>query len=190
MSAREKIIIGIALVLIVAAVGAGIWIGRPGKIIETAAPEVKQDDGSIIVERAPDAKAKPKQKVPKGSKVERTGEITVQGGAPAAAGKPCPPVTIDTTLVRNEDGSQRVIVSSPDGPITRAIDIPVETAAPPPEPKLWAAGLSYDPIKQTGGLWVERDIMRVRLGAEVGQARVVVGGPAAVEFRIKAGVTF
>ena len=186
-------LIAVLIILALVAIGGlGYWVGHPAKVIEQAAPEVKQADGSIIAERAPDPKAKPKQQIPKGGKVERTGEYTALGGGLKIDGvlRPCPPVTIDTTLVRMPDGSKRVTVSSPDGTITHAIDIPVETAAPAPEPKQWAAGLSYDPIKQTGGLWIERDVMRVRLGAEIGQARLIVSGPSAIEARVRIGMTF
>ena len=186
---------GVVIALIALAAGGGCiglgwWLGKPAVVVENAAPAEKQADGSTIAERRPDAKAKPKQQIPKGAKVERTGEITVQGETPKENVKPCPPVTIDTTLIRNADGSKRVIVSSPDGTVTRAIDIPVETAAPPPEPKLWAAGVSYSPTKQTSGIWIERDIARVRLGAEINQARPIVTGPAGVEARVRIGWTF
>lgn len=184
----------IALALGGACAGLGWWFGQPAKVVESAAPAETQPDGSIIVERRPDAKAKakPKQKIPKGATVERTGEFEVVGGGLKIDGvlKPCPPVTIDTTLIRNADGSKRVIVSSPDGEITRAVDIPVETAAPPPEPKKWAAGVSYNPVKQTAGLWIERDIWRARLGLEINQARQVISGPTNTEARLRLGVTF
>lgn len=164
--------------------GLGYWLGRPGKIVETAAPQVVQADGSIIVERAPDPKAKPKQILPKGAKVERIGQVTVTPPTPEANLKlgstceRCPPVTIDTTLTRLADGSKRLLISSPDGRIDRAVDIPVETAAPPPEPKRNAIGLSLDPFRQTLGVVVTRDVLgRVRLGAEINQARPIIGGP-------------
>ena len=185
----------LVLIVAIAATAGATWlIMRPTKIIETPAPEVKQADGSIIVERRPNANAKPKQQIPKGSKVERTGEITVQGATPpeiaACTPTKCPPVSIDTTLVRNVDGSRRLIVSSPDGQITRAVDIPVETAAPPPEPKQWAAGVSYSPTRQTSGIWIERDIARLRIGAELNQVRPIVTSPPGVEARLRIGWTF
>lgn len=177
-------------------VGLGYWYGTPKPVVETAAPEVKQADGSIVAVRAPDAKARPKQQVPKGAKVERLGAITVQGKTPEAnlrfpGAVPCPPVSIDTTLVHNADGSRRLIVSSPDGRVTRAVDIPVETAAAPPEPRKWAAGLSYEPVKQTFGVWIERDVFeRVRLGVEINQTRQDITSPVRVEGRLKVGWTF
>jgi hypothetical protein len=193
--------IAVLLVLVVAvlvATGAGVnwWIMHPVQVVEVAAPAVQQKDGSIIAEKKPNAKAKPKQTIPKGAKVERLGEITVQGPTPEANLKmpgalPCPPVTIDTTLIRNVDGSKRLIVSSPDGRVDRAVDIPVETAAPLPEPKKWAAGLSYSLTKQTSGVWLERDLFgRVRMGAEINQTRQEFTGATGVEARLRLGWTF
>lgn len=183
-----------ALVVVLLSAAVGFWLGKPAPVIETAKPAETQDDGSTIVERKPDAKAKPKHQTPKGAKVERVGTIIAQGETPpeikACTSIPCPSVTIETSLVRLPDGSKRVIVSSPDGQIQRAVDIPVETAAPPPEPPKWAAGLSIDPLHQTPGLWIERDIWRVRLGAEINQTRQKVGGPTGNEVRVRLGWTF
>ena len=175
-------------------VGLGWWMGQPKLVVETAAPAVVQSDGSIITPRAPDAKAKPKQQIPKKSKVERIEQIQVQGATPpeiqACTKVKCPPVKVDMTLVRMDDNTKRVVVSSPDGQILSALDIPVETAAPPPEPKKWAAGLSFDPVKQTSGIWIERDIARIRVGADINQTRQFIGGSTAVEARVRLGWVF
>lgn len=184
----------IALALTITGAIAGWYFTLPTKIIETAKPAETQADGSKILERAPTTpKAKPKQKVPKGAKVERVGSITAQGVTPAeikaCTSVPCPPVTIDTSLVRLPDGSKRVIVSSADGTILKGLDIPVETQEIP-EPKVWAAGISLDPMKQTMGAWLERDIMRARLGIEINQTRPQIGGPVGAEIRLRAGWTF
>lgn len=194
----KQIIVGIVLSVLAGFgfVGLGWWLGQPNPVNETAKPAVTQSDGSHIAEVAPNTKTKPKQKVPTGAKVERTAEITVQGATPEAnkaipGAVPCPPVSIDTTLVRNADGSRRLIVSSPDGTVTRAVDIPVESAAAPPEPKKWAAGASYNPVLQTYGAWIERDLFeRVRVGAEINQTRQTITGPIKAEARIRLGVTF
>lgn len=196
---NENRALWMVLVAVIAAVlvGSGLALGyfwfKPAPVIETAKPSETQADGSTVIERKPDAKAKPKHQTPKGAKVERVGTIIAQGETPpeikACTSIPCPSVTIETSLVRLPDGSKRVIVSSPDGQIQRAVDIPVETAAPPPEPPKWAAGLSYSTM-QTPGLWVERDLGRVRLGAEINQTRQTVGGPTGFEARARIGWAF
>lgn len=184
-----------------AAIGTGVgWhVAKPKPVVETPAAQVKQDDGSIVLERKPDAKARPAHAVPKGAKVERVASVTVKptqtGAGQGLRGslKPapdCPPVRVDLSLIRLPDQTRRVVASSPDGDVVAGMDIPVETAAPPPEPKKWAAGLSWSPNHQTAGAWVERDIGRVRLGAELNQTRPWIGGPSGVEARLRVGWAF
>lgn len=184
----------VALVLVGVGAAVGWYFTRTAAVIESAKPAEIQPDGSTVIERAPTTpKAKPKQQVPKEAKVERVGSITAQGITPdeikACTSVPCPPVTIDTSLVRLPDGSKRVIVSSADGTILKGVDIPVETQEAP-EPKVWAAGVSLDPLRQTMGAWVERDIARVRVGVEINQTRPQIGGPVGAEVRLRAGWVF
>jgi hypothetical protein len=195
MTRRDLAIVAmIALALVGAGAAVGWYFTRPVTVIETAKPAETQADGSTVLERAPTTPAaKPRQIVPKGAKVERVGSITAQGATPdeikACTSVPCPPVTIDTSLVRLPDGSKRVIVSSADGTILKGVDIPVETQELP-EPKVWAAGVSLDPLRQTMGAWVERDIARVRVGVEINQTRPQPGGLVGAELRLRAGWVF
>ena len=179
-----------ALTLIAVSIAATWYVMRPVPVVETPKPAETQADGSRIVERtATQPKARPKQIIPKGAKVERIESVTVQPTATAEAGKPCPPVTVDMTLVREPDGSKRVIASSPDGAVVAGLDIPVDTL-PVPEIHPLAAGVSINPANQTAGLWVERDIGRVRVGLEINQARHSILNPMAAEVRLRAGWTF
>ena len=192
---RNLLVGGVALLIALAAGAFGGWyFFAPVPVVETAKPGFVQADGSQGLTVAPDAKAKPKHQTPKGAKVERVGQIVAQGATPpeiaACTATPCPSVTIDTSLVRLPDGSRRVIVSSPDGQVLDGVDIPVESAAPPPEPPKWAVGISIDPIRQTPGIWAERDVWRVRVGAEINQTRLVAGGPSAPELRVRVGWAF
>lgn len=180
-----------AAILIAAAVG--YWLGQPKPVKETAAPAVHQVDGSVVLERKPDAAAKPKQKIPRKARVERVAQVTVQPDAIAAPGEPCPPVTVDMTLVREPDGMRRVLASSPDGVVVGGLDVPVDTAAQPAAPKRWAAGLSWSPADRTAGVWIERDVpvfsQVLRVGAEINQgvSGLDVGG---IETRLRVGVAF
>ena len=148
--------------------GAGIGLGwkifrsKPVAAVEVALPAQRQTDGSLILERAPDANAKPAQQIPAGAKVERIERIVVRPTAPstsAAATAPTngsgqlaagpipalPSTTVDLTLLRMKDDTQRVVASSPDGTIVGGVDIPVSSA--PAEPKRTAIG-GYDPINK------------------------------------------
>jgi len=188
----------LALLLAVLA-GAGLarWASTPATRMETAAPAERQADGSLKLERRPDPAAKPAQHVPRGAKVERIAKVTVQPTRPAAeAGKPCPPVTIDMTLIREPDGGRRVLASSPDGQVVGGLDVPVEPIILPAPAKRWAAGLSIEPVHQTWGAWVDRDIeiplvnLAARVGVEVNQTRALAYVGSGIEMRINFGVAF
>ncbi len=128
-------------------------------------PAVIQDDGSVIAERVPDAKPSPAPHViPRGHVEVRRVEVEVQPDAPG-----CPVCRVDLSLVRDTEGGQRVIASSPTGTVLRALDVPIVPALLPPPVRPWAAGVSYDPFGGRGGAWIERDVSRFRLGADVQQ---------------------
>ena len=149
--------------IFVAGIGLGWKIFRPKPVaqVEVALPAARQADGSLILERAPDAKAVPAQQIPKGAKVERIERIQVRAssapaavtaptngsGQPAAALTPALPstTTVDLTLLRMPDDTQRVVASSPDGTIVGGVDIPVSSA--PREPKSTAIG-GYDLVNK------------------------------------------
>jgi hypothetical protein len=191
-----------------AGLGTGWTLWRPETPKpETYAPPVRQPDGSLVLERKPQEDAKPAQTVPKGAKVERIVQVTVQphaspvlsppsvsgasDSANAPARPPCPPVRVDLTLVRMPDQSRRVLASSPDGQVIGGVDIPVEAAVPQRALK-WAAGPSWNPSDRTFGAWIERDAGFLRLGADLYQVRepLAAGGRTTWAGFIRAGIRF
>lgn len=175
------------LILIGAGLAVGWWLyGPEPPVQETYAASAVQADGSLILERKPDADAKPAMRVPKGAKVERVAKVIAQAGLiPATASEParCPPVTVDLALVRLPDQTRRVIASSPDGQIVGGVDIPVENAVVH-DPSKWAAGLSYDSNRKAG-IWLDRDIGPFRTGVAVRQ-----GDAGGVRGELRAGIRF
>lgn len=179
MTERLYWTIVLALSIIGAAVAVVLLWPHPKPVVETAKPAVVQSDGSTILERTDtQPEAKPPHVVPKGSTVERVVQVKVKPKVVVADGiKDAPslspdakpannPITVDLSLVRLTDDTKRVIASSPDGEIVGGMDIPIETLAY--KPRVWAAGISVDPVHQVGGVWVERDISRIRLGVDAG----------------------
>lgn len=188
----RRVTLAAIVLAIFAAAAVGWWAGQPKPVQETAAPEQRQADGSVVLERRPDAQAKPKQKIPRKAKVERVAQVTVQPDT-GTGGEPCPPVSIDMSLVREPDGSRRLLASSPDGTIVGGVDVPVESATTPAEPKRWAAGLSWSHGNQTAGVWIERDVpvfsQLARIGVDVNQTRLDTDSTG-VDGRIRIGFAF
>lgn len=186
------------LLLIAALLGigaaAGWYLSRPAVVTETAAPELRQIDGSLVLARAATVrKARMAAAVPRGGNVEREISVTVEPTPAAGTGlklpgraEPCPPVSVDLSLVRMPDDTRRVVASSPDGEVVGGLDVPIEPIISV-APRNRSAGLSYDPIKQTPGLWVEQDFGRVRVGLDLNQTRVRIGGETGVEARVRVG---
>lgn len=158
---------------------------------EPPAPAARQSDGSLLLERtAPQPAAKPPHQLPRGAKVERRMQITAKPKAApvvSAGGQlESAPVTVDLSLVRMSDDTRRVVASSLDGEIVGGLDIPAEPVPEPPEPKRWAVGVYVNPVRpEERGVWVDRDMGRVRVGAELGQ-----GPGRQLEARVKLGLTF
>lgn len=180
----------IGAALVICGAFAHWWLTRPIIQIEPPAPAIQQTDGSLILERKPDPGAKPKQQIPRGAKVERIAQVTVQPTITTPApGQPCPPVTVDLTTIDTGDGMRRILASSEDGRVIGGIDIPIAPIILPPPAKRWAAGMSWAPSDSTYGAWVERDLdilgIEVRAGIEINQAR-----GSGIESRLRIGVAF
>lgn len=163
----DRLIGPLMLALCVTCAALGYWLkstDMPRAEVVTAAPAVRQSDGSLVAERAPSAKpGKPPHQLPKGAKEERRVAVVVKPKQPD-----CDPVRIDLSLIREGDG-RRVVASSPDGTVVSALDVPILAGLVPPPARPWAAGGSYNPITKRAGVWVERDLARLRLGADVMQ---------------------
>lgn len=181
--------------------GFGWMLWRPKPMpAEPAAPEVRQADGSVQLQRAPDAQAKPAHMVPRDAVVERVVAVTVQpraslseipihGSGPANEISAPSPVRLDLTLIRQGDGTRRVIASSPDGDIVGGVDIPVESARPQ-RAMPWAAGGLWDPSERTAGAWVHRALGPAVLGVQVQQQRLPIqaGGGTTIRGSIMLGI--
>lgn len=163
----------VALTALILAVAGGSYLfgvraSAPNPEVVAAAPQVRQSDQSVIAERKPEpAPTKPPHKIPAGATEERRVSIKLKPPAfTSSEGCQCDPAPLDVNLsLVREDGGRRVIASSPEGRVISALDVPIEPALLP-EAHPWAAGLSVGNDKSPG-VWVERDIGRFRIGAEV-----------------------
>src|ERR1035437_5398350 len=207
-----------AALILVAGMGAGwnLWSPERAKApkIDPPAVQVVQGDGSTVLERKPDAAAKPVQQIPKGGTVVRVGHVTIQPNRPEASSvpsgsvasvpsspaqahecPPCPPVRVDFSVIRMPDLSPRVIVSSPDGKVLDGVDIPVEAGPPAPTVKLLkrAAGVVYGTTAYgdiSKGAFYDHDFGFIRTGAEITQNTYSSLNRQGWELRAKLGIRF
>ncbi|HBG31019.1 MAG TPA: hypothetical protein DDW98_10375 [Gammaproteobacteria bacterium] len=164
------------------------------EVIEPA-PEVRQADGSVVLERDPEPASEPApHTIPRGHVEERRISVQVQPDVStnrtnldAAPTCECRPVRVDLSLARDTEGGRRVIASSPDGRVLGGLDVPIVQTMLVTPPK-WSAGISYDPFDGTPGAWIERDYGRIRVGADLYQERNAIASGLAVRVRI--GWTF
>lgn len=199
---KGAVVLGTAFSL---GLGAGWMLWRPKPTPPAIyQPAIQQQDGSTVLEVKPDAHAKPPHQTPHGGTVEDIVHVTVlpnvepvsplpSGSVVSAPSRPpCPPVTVDLSLVRMDDGTRRVVASSPDGQIIGAVHIPVEAAKPQPKTLKWAAGGLWNPADRTYGAFIDRDVAFLRVGAEVFQQRepIILGGRVTWAGQIKVGIRF
>lgn len=176
------------LVLVAVAIFSAYLFGvrSTAPVPELIAPAAAQSqpDGSVVAERRPQASpGKAPHQLPKGSTEERRASIKLKPAAPPVADASgvleCPPVSVDLSLVREQDGGRRIVASSQDGKVVSALDVPIETGLIQ-ERRPWSAGVSYG--EQSPGVWVERDLGRIRAGAEL-----VRDQAGAVQGRVRVG---
>jgi hypothetical protein len=187
-----KLILG-AILLILSCLF-GVYIGykvfdnKPNIVVQHSARETVLDENTKLLAKEPDKNAKADMPLPKGATLERIVKFTVKQKRLSAkvqevveSGKQqgmdggisgdksldelCPPIDISLALITDMDKQQRVEAYSPNGEIVGGIDIPVRDLTIPKEQNKWAIGASYNTAK-IKGIWLERDLGRIRLGAE------------------------
>lgn len=194
------LVLGFALGL-----GTGWKLYRPKPApVETAAPAVRQKDQSLVLERKPEAKPQPKHELPKGAKLERQIQVTVlpsiptSGAGTLGSGVPNPSnpvqsvsnsvqsgaITVDLSLVKMPDGTQRVVASSDQGTVIGGIDVPVQGPMPTAKPLRWSGSVlrGYDAYRHQA-VW----------GAAITYSRgpfVVTGGAIGQTAFVGLGVQF
>ena len=126
-------------------------------------PEIRQSDGSLVLEVKPTPVLNPPPTLPEKAKEARRVTVVLQ---PTNA--ECPPVEVNLSHVRMPDGSSRVVAWSPDGKVNSGLDVPItEVYRDAVQNKThWAAGVSYAG-ERAYGVFIHRDIWRVRMGLEV-----------------------
>lgn len=177
---------------------------------ETSALAQRNEDHSLVLAKQPNAEAKPAQQVPKGAVVERVVYVEVQPhGQPNVVPPTVPgstvtglqatsysmpsPIRVDLTLYRLQDGTKRVVASSPDGEVVGGLDVPVEAAKPVPKELKWAAGAVYGTTAwgdKSVGAFLDRDLAFARTGIELTKNTYALSSRTGWEVRAKLGIRF
>src|SRR5690606_15693537 len=156
------------------------------------APAIVLPSGAVVAARAPGADLPPvaaEAARELGGTVARAGTVVVQPSldkAPDSLDSEsglldiclCKPLKLDWSLT-NVAAAQRMSFYTDDGTILSATDTPAASIRLHRE-RLWAAGVSVSmdmSQRRAAGLWVDRDVGRLRLGLELSQRE---GGAAAV----------
>lgn len=171
MTDLGAISLAVCLLVVAALSGATGWMlghdaAKPVQM--TWQPPVRQDDGSLVVERQPVAEIQVPHQLPEKAKPTRQVEVRVEQAD-------CPPADLILTLADTPEGS-RVIAHAPDPAVSVSAAIDRVLVADRDRRRLWAAGVSYDPFQpdRRRGVWLERDFGRVRIGAEFGEGRTLL----------------
>jgi hypothetical protein len=163
-----------------------------------------------VLERKTDTKAQPKTEVPKVDTVLHQGEISVTLPPAFPLGAVTDPTTgsdrkaedlshtspqptslkIDWTLVQQPDHTMRLIVKGPDGSVIGGQDVVINE---PDQPRQlnWSAGVARYVREQTWGVWMERRMAFVTIGAEIKQSRAEFGsGKLSTDAALRVGFSF
>lgn len=191
MTFQAKLYTGLLVLLATFTMG---WVlgwrsATPKTAPEPWAPPIRQEDGSLVLERVTRPNFKPRHELP--GELERHVQVVVKP-APVvtASGQPIdvPPLVVDLSLVRVGDG-RRVVASTPGGEIIGGIDMPVQPISMPRSRPNALGGLwGRSGGGETYGVWYDRDLGPVRLGAEVARSMHRVG--PSWDYRLRAGWTF
>lgn len=167
----------------------GFKVFSPKTIVEAPAAEIRQKDGSLVLQRDPNAKIKPIT-LPNGSELIRQASVTIKPSERFIEGLkhdlgPIPTMTVDISLVRLNDGTHRVIAKSQDGDIVGGIDIPIEKASVPKDYKWVAGGIV---LKNGYGLFVQRNWGSLMVGLDVMQTQHLSN--KSMDYAFRAGIRF
>ncbi len=172
----------------------GWWIYRPNPShIETPAIAVRQNDGSLVLERTTDKNAIKMPLLPAGTKPVRVTTVQIRPTQPETAlesTRPvCPDVHVNLTTVEDKAGNRRVVASSPDGTVVGGVDVPLVEVPGEVKKHPWAAGGYYSPLNRGFGGFIQRDVGPFVVGGSGGVYRSA-GARNDVDVRVHVGIRF
>jgi hypothetical protein len=183
------------LIVLALGLGIGYWLGyarySPKQVIETNAPEIRQSDGSLVLERNIS-----ETKIPKkppimpftGSEWLRHTEVTIKPNASLLASNgEIKPIVVKLDLIRLSDKTYRVIANAEGGEVIGGIDVPIETTHYPDPPK-WAAGGII--LNNGYGAFIQRSVGAFLIGLDVTQTTHKAVNSKDLGYSLRIGVRF
>lgn len=176
----------LTLIGFAAATGAGLALGwglHPGKELmhEPPAPAIELSNATVLERQpslaVPSAILEAAAEV-RGAKLERAAKLTVQ-----PTQLDCEPLHVELGVLRMKDDTQRIVVRSDDAAILGGVDIPIDRTLPR-APK-WSAGALYNPVDQTYGAYLDRDLGPFRAGIDLMQDRDHDGAMIVLRFGVR-----
>lgn len=158
--------------------GIGRFIYRVEQPKEVFAQQIKQSDGSIVIERNPYDKAK-KIVMPAGATLLRQQRLVIQ---PDSIGE----IKLDFSLVKMPDKTLRVIAKTDNAKIVTAVDIPVSYMNTATELK-WGAGYIYG--KDKHGLFLQRFTETFIFGVDVIREKTFLYN-SSYDYTLRLGIRF
>jgi len=175
------------------ALGYGLGYSRfsPKSITETNAPEIRQADGSLVLERNISERRIPKKPPinPFGaSEWIRHSEVVIKPTASLiGSNAEIKPIVVSFDLIRLSDKTYRVIASADGGEVIGGIDVPIETTAYPDQPK-WAAGGIL--LNNGYGAFIQRSMGAFLVGLDVTQSKEGINHDKQLNYSFRAGIRF
>lgn len=185
----------IKVIILALGLGLGYWLGyarfSPKPIQETNAPEIRQSDGSLVLERNISETKIPKKRpiMPfTGSEWLRHTEVTIKPNASLIASNgEIKPIVVKLDLIRLSDKTYRVIANAENGEVIGGIDVPIETTHYPDPPK-WAAGGII--LNNGYGAFIQRNIGAFLIGLDVTQTTHKAVNSKDLGYSLRIGVRF
>ena len=175
------------------ALGYGLGYSRfsPKPITETNAPEIRQADGSLVLERNISERRIPKKPPinPFGaSEWIRHSEVVIKPTASLiGSNAEIKPIVVSFDLIRLSDKTYRVIASAEGGEVIGGIDVPIETTAYPDQPK-WAAGGIL--LNNGYGAFIQRSMGAFLVGLDVAQISHKTLNTKEIAYSVRIGLRF
>ena len=169
--------------------GLGYKQFSPKPVVETNAPEIRQKDGSLVLERKISEKPLNRPIMPfNASEWIRHSEVLINPNTSLiGSNAEIKPIKVSFDLVKLSDQTYRVIVNAENGEVIGGVDVPIQTVHNPEQTK-WAAGGII--LNDGYGAFIQRNIGAFLVGLDVAQIHHKELNTKDLQYSLRFGVRF